>query len=141
MANKSVFDNILSNKQDKLTAARFKSLNELNTSEQGSNSRQQEESTIYCYEVFLKDVEEGETDGLTLEDLLVFITGSDTVPLLGFDHVITVEFYDFSGNDRRRQWSSTCGLTFHFPRRIEEPQEFKALMKEALLGCHGFRKS
>ena len=48
LANKSVFDNILSNKQEKLTAAKFKSLYELNTSEQGSNSRQQEESTIYC---------------------------------------------------------------------------------------------
>ena len=74
-ANKSVFDNILSNKQDKLTAAEFKSLYELNTSEQGSNSRQQEESTIYCYEVFLKDLEEGERDDPTLEDLLVLITG------------------------------------------------------------------
>ena len=141
LANKSVFDNILSNKQEKLTAAKFKSLYELNTSEQGSNSRQQEESTIYCFEVFLKDLEEGERDGLALEDLLVFITGSDTVPPLGFDHVITVEFYDVTGNDRRRPWSSTCGFTFHLPRGIEEPQEFNALMKEALLGCHGFGKS
>ena len=68
LANNSVFDNILSNKQDKLTAAKFKSLYELNTSEQGSNSRQEEESTIFCFEGFLKDLEEGDRDGLTLED-------------------------------------------------------------------------
>lgn len=71
----------------------------------------------------------------------MLITGSDTVPPLGFHHVITVEFYDVTGNDRRRPWSSTCGFTFHLPRGIEEPQEFNALMKEALLGSHGFGKS
>lgn len=120
-------NNILSNKQEKLTAAKFKSLYELNTSEQGSNSRQQEESTIYCFEVFLKDLEEGERDGLALEDLLVFITGSDTVPPLGFDHVITVEFYDFTGNDRRRPWSSTCGFTFHLPMELRSHKNLMLL--------------
>ena len=99
MANKSFFDNILSKKQHKLTAAKFKSLYELNTSEQGSNRRQQGESNIWCHKVFLKYLEEGERDGPTLEDLLVFITGSDSVSLLGFDHLINVKFYDFTGDD------------------------------------------
>lgn len=35
--------------------------------------------------------------GLTLEDLLVFTTGTDCVPPLGFDKLITIEFYDFDG--------------------------------------------
>ena len=102
LANKSVFDNILSNKQDKATATKFKFLYELDTSEQGSSSKHQEVSTIYCYEVFLKDLEEGERDSLTLEDLLVFITGSDTVPWIR-----SPNYCDVTGNDRRRPWSST----------------------------------
>ena len=139
-SNKAVFDAILSNKHDKLTASTFMSLYELDHSEQGSNRRDQENSTIYCFELFLKDLEEGEVNMLTLEDLLVFITGSDSVPPLGFDRLITVEFFDFDGNVRRRPWSSTCALTLHLPRGVEKPQEFNALMEESLLGCHGFGK-
>lgn len=37
---------------------------------------------IYCFELFLKDLEEDEADGLTLKDLLVFINGADSVSLL-----------------------------------------------------------
>ena len=138
MANKSVFDAILGNKQDKLTLTAFKSLYEVVHSDKGSNSRNQEESTIYCFELFLQDLEEGEADGLTLEDLLIFTTGTGSAPPLGFDHLITVEFYDFVGNVRRRPWSSTCALSLNLPRGVEDPVEFNALMKESLLECHGF---
>lgn len=139
-ANKAVFDAILSNKCEKLTASSFMSLYELDRSEKGSNRREQEDNTIYCLELFLKDLEEGEVDSLTLEDLLVFITGADSVPPLGFDQLITVDFFDFEAKVRRRPWSSTCALTLHLPRGVDEPEEFNALMVESLLGCHGFGK-
>lgn len=76
-ANKSVFD-------DKLTSTAFMSLYELDCSVQGSNSRNWEDGTIYCFELFLKDLEEGEVDSLTLENLLVFITGADSVSQIRF---------------------------------------------------------
>ena len=85
--NQSVFDAILSSKHDKLTLGAFSSLYELDRSEKGSNNRSREDSTIYCFELFLKDLEEGEADGLTLEDLLVFITGADSFPPLGFQQL------------------------------------------------------
>lgn len=78
--------------------------------------------------------------GLTLEDLLVFTTGTDCVPPLGFDKLITIEFYDFDGNIRRRPWSSTCGLHLFLPRGFEDPSDFSSFMKETLLECHGFGK-
>ena len=140
MENQSVFDATLSSSHENLTLIIFTSLYELKRSEVGSNNRSREDSTIYCFELFLKDLEEDEVDGLTLKDLLVFISGADSVPPLGFDHLISVHFYDFIGNVRRSPWSSTCALTLHLPRRFEDPQQFNELMKESLHECHGFGK-
>ena len=50
--------------------------------------------------------------GLSLEDLLIFMTGADCVPPLGFGKKITVDFYNFEENSRRRPYVSTCGLYF-----------------------------
>ena len=140
MGNKALFDSILGNQHQRLTKVTFMSLYELYRSEEGSNKRDKEDSTIYCFEFFLQDLEEGEVNGLTLEDLLVFITGTDFAPPLGFDNLITIEFYDFDGNSRRRPWSSTCGLHLFLPRGFEVPSDFSSFMKEALLECHGFGK-
>ena len=117
MANQSVFDAILSSNHEKLTLSTFSSLYELKRSEVGSNNRRCENSTIYCFELFLKDLEEDEVDGLTLKGLLVFISGADSVPPLGFDHLISVHFYDFIGNVCRHPSSSTCALTYGAPFR------------------------
>ena len=140
MANQSVFDAILSSSHEKLTLSAFTSLYWLKRSEVGSNDRSREDSTVYCFGLFLKDLEEDEADDLTLKDLLVFISGADSVPLLGFDHLISVHFYDFIGNVHCRPWSSTCALTLHLPRGVEDPQQFKELMKESLNECYGFGK-
>lgn len=137
MANKSVFYAILSNKYGKLTLTMFKSLYEVVFSDKESNSRMKEESTVYCLELFLQDLEEGEVAGLNLEDL-IFITGTESPPPVGFDRLITVEFYDFVGNVRRHPWSSTCALSLHLPRGIEDPAEFNDPLRESLLECHGF---
>lgn len=140
MEHEEVFAAILGNKQPKLTSVMFMSLYELFRSEEGSNKRKQEDDTVYCFELFIKDLEEGEAGNLILEDLIVFITGADAVPPLGFEKKISIEFYDFTGNVRRRPWSSTCGLTLHLPRGIADPAEFNSLIKESLLDCHGFGK-
>ena len=140
MGNKLLFDTILSNQHPRLTKAVFMSLCEYNRSEEGSNKREQEEKTIYSFEVFLQDLEEDEVTCLSLEDLLVFITAADCVPPLGFDKLITINFYDFDGKVRRRPYASTCGLYLFLPRGFENPIDFSNFMKEALLDCHGFGK-
>ena len=70
----------------------------------------------------------------------MFINGADSVPQLGFDHLISVHFYDFIGNVGCRPWSLTCALPLHLPRGVEDPQQFNELMKESLHECHGFGK-
>lgn len=140
MDNKMLFDTVLGNQHPRLTKAVFMSLYEYNRSEDGSNKREGEDSTIYSFEVFLQDLEEGEVAGLALEDLLVFVTAANCVPPLGFHKLITIEFYDIDGNVRRRPYASTCGLYLFLPRGFANPQEFSDFMKEALQGCHGFGK-
>lgn len=137
-ANKFAFVSFLSGKQKKLTLHDFKSVYKVQNSESGSNDKAREDSTIYCFELFLQDLEEGEISELTLEDLLVFITGSDHIPPLGFEQAITIYFYNFDGSVKRRPWASTCSLTLNLPRGIEDPEEFTSFMKQSLLDCHGF---
>ena len=139
-ANEFAFVPFLSNKQKKLTVDDIKSAYEIQYSDSGSNNRLKEDSTTYCFELFLQDLQDGEiTDSeLTLEDLLIFITGSDHIPPLGFKQPIKIYFYDFYGNVKRRPWASTCALTLNLPRGVEDPEEFKSFMKQSLLDCHGF---
>ena len=89
---------------------------------------------MYCFEVFLQDLSESEVTGLELKDLLIFITGEDKVPPLGFDHLISIEFYD---SDKILPWTSTCILSLNFPRQIEHPTDFKRIMVQSLLECQG----
>ena len=115
LRNKQLFDLILGNQHPSLTKSSFMALYQLNRSKEGSNQRSREDSTIYCFELFLQDLEEDDVAGLSLEDLLVFITGVDCMPPLGFDKKITVDFYNFEENSRRRPYVSTCGLYFFLP--------------------------
>lgn len=67
-------------------------------------------------------VTEGEDD-TTLEEVLVFITGADTIPPLGFKQ---------EEKSRRLPYSSTCSLAFFLPRGVNRKEEFKDLMHLAI---------
>lgn len=54
MGNKALFENILGNQHQRLTKVTFMSLYELCCSEEGSNKRDKEDSTVYCFELFLQ---------------------------------------------------------------------------------------
>ena len=138
LSNQAIFEQLLCDWHVKLTTQTFKNLYKVAYSELGSNSRIKEDSTIYCFEVFLQDLDEGEASGLALEDLLIFITGARKIPPLGFAVPIQVKFYDDILTGRRRPWSSTCSLTLNIPRGYEDPEQFKSLMLEALQECQGF---
>ena len=70
----------------------FKELYTIDFSCQGSNNRNREEDVVYCFEVFLTDLEDRQVNQLSLEELMIFITGSDVVPHLGFERQITIQF-------------------------------------------------
>ena len=80
------------------------------------------------------------SSGVDFGGLIVFITGADAIPPLGFDYPIVIAFYDMDANSRRLPWSSTCSLTLNLPRSFEDAQQFNALNSNALLNCYGFGK-
>lgn len=54
---KQLFDLILGNPHPSLTKSSLMTLYKINRSEEGSNQRSKEDSTIYCFEIFLQDLE------------------------------------------------------------------------------------
>ncbi|XP_067046010.1 uncharacterized protein [Acropora muricata] len=107
MNNPGIFKTVLGAGNQKLSAQSFKKFYSIVYSGKGSNDRDKEDKKIYCLDLYLQDLEEEEVNGVTLEDLLVFTTGADTVPPLAFDGPILIEFYETEENVKRYPWSST----------------------------------
>lgn len=140
MSNETVFDEILSDEEDDLTLVAFKKLYKVCYSDVGSNRRESEEQIMYSFELFLQDLAEGEIPELKLSDLLIFLTGAETIPPLGFPGSLILEFYDNVDGEKRLPWASTCSLTLHLPRQTNSPEELKCLLCQSLQDCQGFGK-
>ena len=140
LSSPHVFFSIMCEQTDKLTASEFIKLYTIEFSTAGSNKRELEEQTMYSFELFLRDVEDKEIEGVTLDNLLVFVTGADAVPPLGFDDKISVRFYDQEPNTRRLPWASTCALELYLPRGPKESDSFNGILLQALQECQGFGK-
>ncbi|KAK0133392.1 G2/M phase-specific E3 ubiquitin-protein ligase [Merluccius polli] len=123
----------------KLTRQTFRGLFLTDWSPEGSNDREEEEETIFQYDDWLIKVEEGEVDA-TFEDLLVFVTGADHPPALGFPSKCQVHFFSQEPGTRRLPYASTCALFLYLPRGVREEEDFADLMSTALVGSLGFGK-
>lgn len=78
--------------------------------------------------------EDGDTP--TLKDVMTFLTGSDSVPPLGFGDVQPTIRFD---PDILLPTVSTCALTLCFPLNFPtEFDKFKEKMDFAILGSQGF---
>jgi hypothetical protein len=75
---------------------------------------------------------------LTLPVLLQFITGTNSIPPLGFDKKITIDFYDATSR-KHYPFASTCDLRLWLPRAVEV-KELQSLMEEAVACSPGFGK-
>ena len=82
---------------------------------------------------------EGEVDA-TFEDLLVFVTGADHPPALGFPRKCEVHFFDQEPGTRRLPYASTCALFLYLPRGVREEEDFADMMSTSLVGSLGFGK-
>ena len=69
----------------------------------------------------------------SLEDVLVFFTGADRVPPLGFPHTPSLHFLD---DTAMFPTASTCSLVLCLPTRYSTYDAFKDAMIEALT-CNG----
>ena len=66
------------------------------------------------------------------EDVFVFLTGGDALPLFGFDKQPIIEFYSEPGRLPMHQ------LALRLFRYLAEYAEFKEIMRESILGSAGF---
>ncbi|KAK1875428.1 G2/M phase-specific E3 ubiquitin-protein ligase [Dissostichus eleginoides] len=78
-------------------------------------------------------------DKLTeLTDLLIFITGADEVPTLGFPNKPSIDFYTQEAGMRRLPYASTCAMTLFLPRGITEEQELHNILNQSVKDSWAF---
>ncbi|XP_031140366.2 G2/M phase-specific E3 ubiquitin-protein ligase-like [Sander lucioperca] len=70
---------LFTNATQKLSRNDIRNLFTISWSPQGSNHREQEEETVFQWECWLMSIQEEEMD-ISFEELLVFVTGADSVP-------------------------------------------------------------
>lgn len=70
----------------------------------------------------------------TLQDVLVFVSGTDEPPPLGFESALVIEF-----TIQKFPTANTCGLKLHLPLQHDEYESFKYAMDFAILNspCFG----
>ncbi|KAK3090577.1 hypothetical protein FSP39_012823 [Pinctada imbricata] len=138
-SNPAIFKALFCYTVEPLSKQQFESLCNVSYSEIGSNKRCLEDETIYCWEVFLQDISDGNIP-VTFEELLAFITGADKVPPCGFSKAIDISFYPVEHGVYRLPHVSTCSLELHLPRGIDDIKAFQELMIRALKESMGFEK-
>ncbi|KAI9535788.1 hypothetical protein NQZ68_040450 [Dissostichus eleginoides] len=119
------------NMRTPLTKSSFKAILKYEYSPRGTNHREKEEDTIYSWELVL-NIEDKLTE-LTFEDLLIFITGADEVPTLGFPNKPSIDFYTQEAGMRRLPYASTCAMTLFLPRGITEEQELHNILNQRFI--------
>ncbi|XP_068581224.1 uncharacterized protein [Cebidichthys violaceus] len=119
--------------QQPLTVEEFKRLFTVCYSRPDSRLRPTEEATAGHWQTVLALVSDGKVD-FSFEDLLVFITGADHLPPLGFPRLISLRFYsqDVSTSGARRPHASTCALELCLPRGAAGAAELSALLSRAV---------
>ncbi|XP_053379941.1 G2/M phase-specific E3 ubiquitin-protein ligase-like [Mercenaria mercenaria] len=112
----------------------FRLLYEVNFSPEGSNNRRLEKDTVYFLEVFLIECDGKESD-IALADVLMFWTGASSVPPMGFDKKLEV---DFVTADRKLPVAHTCGMVLELVCGLADPDLFKEDMVKAIKWSGGF---
>ncbi|KAF5282381.1 hypothetical protein FQR65_LT14317 [Abscondita terminalis] len=103
----------------------FKTIEEIFTiklSEMGSNTRQNENRIVCFWRDYLLDSEEG-ANNCSLEDILIFATGADAIPSLGFGKKLEIHF--LHDTNMKYPKANTCGLELHLPTCYTNYEDFK----------------
>ncbi|KAG7999574.1 G2/M phase-specific E3 ubiquitin-protein ligase [Nibea albiflora] len=111
-----------------------------NYSKRGSNHREAEEDTIFSWEMVLLNMIEDKVTELRFEDLLIFVTGADEVPALGFPRKPRIDFYEQEAGQRRLPYASTCAMCLYLPRGITEEDKLHEMLFQATRDSLGFGK-
>ncbi|XP_035807701.2 G2/M phase-specific E3 ubiquitin-protein ligase-like [Amphiprion ocellaris] len=130
---------LFTNMQEPLSKEAFKAILTYNYSSRGTNHRKAEEDTIYSWEMVLNMIEDKMTD-MRFEDLLVFITGADEVPALGFRSKLCIDFYEQAEGMRCLPYASTCMKCLYLPRGVTQEEELHQMLYQAIGESLGFGK-
>ncbi|XP_068751097.1 G2/M phase-specific E3 ubiquitin-protein ligase-like [Montipora capricornis] len=116
-------------------------------SEVGSNARSQEEDLLYNWEEYLKEIDDegraraADTE-VTLEELFAFLTGSHSIPPMGFERPGSIVFIPLENPKESRLPSvSTCIPQLSIPicnYILEDFDNFKKQINLAVLGSMEF---
>ncbi|KAA8585582.1 hypothetical protein FQN60_004276, partial [Etheostoma spectabile] len=117
-----------------LTAADVENLLQISHSERGSNAFREECRTLAFWQDYLQDAEI-END-VSLEDILVFFTGCDSIPALGFSPKPSLEFITHS----RFPVANTCENILRIPVYAVYT-DFKSNMDFAIRNSPGFGRA
>ncbi len=82
----------------------------------------------------LNFIDAPESTGVTGENVLAFVTGTNRPPALGFDGTPEIRFT----SEERLPTASTCGPSITLPTGIASYSDFKETMSLSILGSHGF---
>ena len=88
-----------------------------------------------------RHIQHNEDSGITvkLRDILVFITGADCLPPMGFDNDSEIRFVgDSYSHVMRLPYASTCGPTLYLPLVLSDPDVFDEKMDMAIVGAQCF---
>jgi hypothetical protein len=78
-------------------------------------------------------------DGLTMKDFIKWMTGSKTMPPLGFPKKFTVQFvHGCEEGCHCRPTVSTCDTTLNIPVHINSEEDMVCIVKSAVKDCSGF---
>uniref|UniRef100_A0A667ZD87 HECT domain-containing protein n=1 Tax=Myripristis murdjan TaxID=586833 RepID=A0A667ZD87_9TELE len=80
------------------------------------------------------------TTELRFEDLLVFITGADEVPALGFKGKPSIDFYEQESGQRHLPYASTCSMCLYLPRGVTQENELHLMLLQSIKDSLGFGK-
>lgn len=113
----------------------------------GSNKRVQEEALVFNFGQLLEDTEKGhvkeEVDGqeviIKLQDILMFVTGAESIPAIGFSPQPTIEFQHGFGASRKLS-ANTCGNVLKLPvsEKMTNYTNFKSEFIFCMLNSPGF---
>ncbi|XP_070547148.1 G2/M phase-specific E3 ubiquitin-protein ligase-like isoform X1 [Ptychodera flava] len=102
----------------------------------GSDKRSEELEVLAYWRDYLLDIEEGESD-ITLKDIVIFATGLDNIPPLGFSPCPTLAFQRAEGCDRTLPVANKCGNVLRIPV-VRSYELFKECMEYGILNSPGF---
>jgi hypothetical protein len=141
--NANAFRHLFKMKKSKLTSSLIQDLIAPQFSVAASNRREKEDQAFFFWVTFLSEFDESdnvlletgtEEMSLTLEDILVFLTGSSEIPIMGFDPKPAMEFTENSVFPM----ASTCSNTLILPLGISDYDRFKYNMGFGIINSPGF---